>query len=80
MDFTPDYSETNLYNVNVPENVPITYISGSLDYACPVQTIEDYIDKSGVNRTLYIIDGCGHNVQYTKPHDVSYIIKDALSK
>ena len=70
----------NLYDVNVSENVPITYISGSLDYACPVQTIEDYIDKSGVNRTLYILDGCGHNVQYTKPHDVSYIIKDALSK
>lgn len=57
-----------------------TYLEETLPEKSTWQTIEDYIDKSGVNRTLYIIDGCGHNVQYTKPHDVSYIIKDALSK
>ena len=68
----------NLYDVNIPESVSVTYISGSLDYVCPVQTIEDYIDKSGVNGTLYIIDECGHNVQYTKPHDVSNKIRDTL--
>ena len=61
--------------MNIPKNVPVTYISGSLDYACPVQTIEDYIDASGANGSLNIIDECGHNVQYTKLHDMSKIIK-----
>lgn len=70
----------NLYNVNIPKNIPITYISGSLDYACPVQTIDDYIDASGANGSLNTIDECGHNVQYTKPHDVSKLIKNFLSK
>lgn len=49
-------------------------------YACPVQTIEDYLEESGVNGTLYIVDECGHNVQYTKPNEVSDIIKDVLKK
>lgn len=70
----------NLYDVNIPENISVTFISGSLDYACPVQTIEDYINVGGINGSLNIIDECGHNVQYTKPHDVSKIIKDFLSK
>ena len=37
------------------------------------------IQINGADRTLYIIDGCGHNVQYTKPHDVSGNIRDALA-
>jgi len=70
----------NLYDIDMLENIPITYISGSLDYACPVQTIEDYLEERGVNGTLYIVDECGHNVQYTKPNEVSDIIKDVLKK
>lgn len=70
----------NLYDIDMPENIPITYISGSLDYACPVQTIKDCLEESGVNGTLYIVDECGHNVQYTKPNEVSDIIKDVLKK
>lgn len=36
----------NLYDVKISGNIPITYISGSLDYACPVPTIKEYIDKT----------------------------------
>ncbi len=60
----------SLYDVNLPESIPVTFISGSLDYVCPVQTIENYIDKSGVKGSLNMIDGCGHNVQYTMPKDM----------
>lgn len=69
----------DLYNVELGDT-PVTYISGSLDYACPVSTIEDYISASGVNGTLYVIDDCGHNVQYTKPHEVSEIILNVLGQ
>lgn len=69
----------NLYDMDVNQDIPVTYISGSLDYACPITTIQEFIQNSGVNRSLHIIDDCGHNVQYTKPHEVSEIIKQVLN-
>lgn len=69
----------DLYKVKTSDNIPITYISGSRDYICPVSAIADYISKSGVNGKLYIVDECGHGVQYTKPHEVSRIILHALA-
>lgn len=72
--------EFNLYNVAIPKEIPCYYISGTLDYVCPVVSIEDYIHARGVNGSLYTLENCGHNVQYTKPHEVSKLILDVLSK
>lgn len=72
--------EFNLYDVAMPKEIPCYYISGTLDYVCPVVSIEDYIYVSGVNGSLYTLENCGHNVQYTKPHEVSKLILDVLSE
>ena len=72
--------EFNLYDVELPKEIPVCYISGTHDYVCPVVSIEDYIHAKGVNGSLYTLENCGHNVQYTKPHEVSKLILDVLSK
>lgn len=72
--------EFNLYDVAIPKDIPVYYISGTHDYVCPVAPIEDYIHANGVNGSLYTLENCGHNVQYTKPHEVSKLILDVLSE
>lgn len=68
----------DLYDVEISSEIPVTYIFGSRDYVCPISNIDDYIKTSDINGSLYVIDGCGHNVQYTKPHEVSEIILSVL--
>lgn len=70
----------NLYDVAISKEIPVHFISGTLDYVCPMVSIEDYIHESGVNGSLYTLENCGHNVQYTKPHEVGKLILDVLSK
>lgn len=68
----------DLYDVAVSEEIPKTYIFGSLDYVCPVSTVEDYIKEKDLNSDLYSLEGCGHGVQYAKPHEVSQILLSVL--
>ena len=68
----------DLYNIEMSENIPITYISATRDYACPHTTIEDYLAECRPNAPYILLQDSGHNIQYTLPHDVSRIVMDAL--
>ena len=59
----------NLYNVKIPKNIPITYISGSLDYACPVQTIDDVNMVGLVDILRY---GFGDRQIFISTHEQSF--------
>lgn len=51
--------EFNFYDVAIPKDIPVYYISGTHDYVCPVAPIEDYIHANGVNGSLYTLENCG---------------------
>lgn len=48
--------EFNLYDVELPKEIPVYYISGTHDFVCPVVSIEDYIYANGVNGSLYTLE------------------------
>lgn len=72
--------EFQLYDVAIPKEIPVHYISGTHDYVCPVVSIKNYIYAKGVNGSLYTLENCGHNVQYTKPHEFSKLLLDVLAE
>ena len=47
--------EFNLYDVELPKEIPVYYISGTHDFVCPVVSIEDYIYANGVNGSAIYI-------------------------
>lgn len=61
-------------------SVPAYFISGSCDWICPAAPIEEYVnDISGEEKKFVLIDGCGHNVQYSKPEEFSNSVKTVLN-
>ena len=50
--------------------VPVTFLSGSDDWICPVDSVKDYCEAiTAPSKELRLIDGCGHSPQYSLPED-----------
>ena len=56
--------------------VPVYFISGSDDWVCPVDSVRDFYNAiSAPKKDFTLIDGCGHNVQYSQPEDFVKAVK-----
>ena len=56
--------------------VPVYFISGSDDWICPVDSVRDYYNAlAAPSKDFTLIDGCGHNVQYSLPEDFAKAVK-----
>ena len=56
--------------------VPVYFISGSDDWICPVDSVRAFCDAiTAPSKDLVLIDGCGHNVQYSLPEDFANAVK-----
>ena len=52
------------------------FISGSDDWICPVDSVRDYYNSITAPETDFtLIEGCGHNVQYSLPADFAKAVK-----
>ncbi len=69
----------NAYKRNTDFQLPVLFISGSDDWACPVGPIEEYYDViTAPQKEMYLVDGCGHSPQGQLPDQFAKIIRDFL--
>ncbi|MBQ4396463.1 MAG: alpha/beta hydrolase [Clostridia bacterium] len=48
--------------------MPVTFLSGSDDWICPVDSVKNYYDAiTAPSKELRLIDGCGHSPQFSLP-------------
>ncbi len=58
-------------------NSPLYFISGEMDWTCPVIIARQYYEKINAPRkSFFEVKGCGHTPQGDKPLEVAKIIKD----
>ena len=59
--------------------MPVHFISGSDDWICPVPSLHEYL--SGLTapaKSLDLIEGCGHQVQFERPEEFADLVKRIL--
>lgn len=56
--------------------VPVYFISGSDDWICPVDSVREFYNSiSAPAKDISVIEGCGHNVQYSLPEEFAKAVK-----
>ena len=65
----------NLYEIGQYQ-VPVLFISGSCDWACPAELVEAYANEHSLQYTAMV--GCGHSPQGQHPDQFAGIIRDFL--
>jgi len=59
--------------------MPVYFVSGSCDWVCPVDSVREYAnDILAENVRFEIIEGCGHNLQFSSPKELSQKIKKLI--
>lgn len=67
----------NLYDIGQYQ-VPVLFISGSCDWACPAELVENYANEHGLQYTA--MEGCGHSPQGQHPDQFANIVEDFLNE
>ena len=61
-------------------DMPVYFVSGSCDWICPVDSVQAYFEEiSAVDKGIEIIDGCGHNLQYSSPEEFAATVREVLT-
>lgn len=69
------------YEQSMNYEMPVYFISGSCDWICPVASVKEYYeDISAEEKSLNILDGCEHNLQYSSPKEFSLLIMKILEE
>ena len=67
------------YERKMDFQMPVYFISGSDDWICPVDSVQDYMNAIlAPHKNLNLMDGCGHNTQYAMPEDFAEIVRKIL--
>ncbi|MDE7177030.1 MAG: alpha/beta hydrolase [Lachnospiraceae bacterium] len=60
--------------------MPVYLISGTCDWVCPVDSVREYAeDLSAPDVCLELIEGCGHNVQYSLSEEFAESVRNVLN-
>lgn len=69
------------YEKGLEYKMPVYFISGTCDWICPVDSIREYTgDISAPDVHLELIEGCGHNVQYSSPEEFAGTVCELLKR
>lgn len=61
--------------------MPVYFISGTCDWICPVDSIREYAEAvSAPDMQMELIEGCGHNVQYSSPEEFADAVRKVLQR
>lgn len=67
------------YDQSLEYEMPVYFVSGSCDWICPVDSVREYAnDIAAENVRVEIIEGCGHNLQFSSPKEFARIVKELL--
>jgi pimeloyl-ACP methyl ester carboxylesterase len=67
----------NLYDIGQYQ-VPVLFISGSCDWVCPAELVENYASEHGLQYVA--MEGCGHSPQGQHPDQFASIVEDFLNE
>ncbi len=75
-----DYTyEFDAYENALEFEVPVYFISGDSDWICPVDSVREYAENiTAPEVRLELLDGCGHNVQYSLPEEFAKIVREVI--
>lgn len=61
--------------------MPVYFISGSRDWVCPPEMVEDYMNElSAPDKDIIYMEDCGHSPHYTFPDEFGKNVKELLEK
>lgn len=61
--------------------MPVSFISGTDDWVCPVDSVKAYAEEvSAPDVRVELIEGCGHNLQYSAPEEFAACVRKVLSR
>ena len=75
-----------MFDFNALENrdeyqMPVLLISGSCDWTCPVDWVEEYADAiTAPRKELYLVEGCGHSPQGQVPEEFCNAVEEFLGR
>lgn len=68
------------YEKGLEYEVPVYFISGSCDWVCPVDSVREYADMiSAPDVRMELLEGCGHNLQFSLPEQFADKVKQFLA-
>ena len=68
------------YGKGLEYEMPVYFISGNCDWICPVDSIKEYAeDIAAPDIRIELIEGCGHNVQYSSPEEFAERVRELLN-
>jgi pimeloyl-ACP methyl ester carboxylesterase len=71
----------DVYNNGLTYKMPVYFISGTCDWICPVDSVKEYSEAvTAPEVRMELIDGCGHNVQYSSPTEFADVVRSLLAK
>ena len=75
-----DYTyEVDAYENAMNYEMPVYFVSGASDWICPVESVREYAEKiTAPEVRLELLDGCGHNVQYSLPEEFAGMVRKML--
>lgn len=73
--------EFNIHAYSSVYEMPVYFISGSDDWVCPIGPIEEYVNHIvAPDKNMVIIEGVGHNLQYSDPKAFEEILLSCLER
>lgn len=77
-----DYTyEFDAYENAMEFEMPVYFISGASDWICPVDSVREYADNiTAPKRRLELMEGCGHNPQYSLSEEFAKKVRKVLEK
>ncbi len=67
------------YAQSLEYEMPVYFVSGSCDWVCPVDSVREYAnDILAEDVRFEMIEGCGHNLQFSAPEEFARKVKELL--
>lgn len=67
------------YDQSLEYEIPVYFISGSCDWVCPVDSVREYAEDIWAEDVrVEVIEGCGHNLQFSSPEEFAQKVKELL--
>lgn len=71
----------NAYDQGLKFEMPVYFLSGSCDWVCPVDSIREYASSIVAKDVrIEIIEGCGHNLQFSSPKEFAQKVTELLEE